>query len=193
MMTARPAEPTADRTLGDVATPIADRPIKDPSGAGAGRRVTAMLPTVQGGQAGLAPADPVVEDEPFSAQLARVRAQPRASTRPEGEITADCLTWLNSQPRTKARKVHQGAMTGGGEPDIDACARGRAVKIEVKRPGQVPTGRQLRRMEEWQRAGALVGWVTSLADLQAIMAHVGNPEFRNPLTGPGTDIAPPGR
>jgi hypothetical protein len=134
----------------------------------------------------------IPEDEPFSAQLARARSRPRSSTRPEGEITAECLDWLNAQPRTKARKVHQSAMTGGGEPDIDACSRGRAVKIEMKRPGEEPPERQLRRMWEWQRAGALVGWATSLQEVQALMAHVHDLEWINPLTGPGAPVAPPG-
>jgi hypothetical protein len=161
-----------------------------------------MLPSVlgdqhatPGGQAMIVPTDfddanDTPEDEPFSAQLAQARARPRSTTRPESEITRTALEWLNSLPRTKARKVHQGSMTGGGEPDIDACSHGRSVKIEMKRPGEEPSPRQHRRMQEWQRCGALVGWATSLAEVMELMEHVADPDWTNPLTGPGAPTPP---
>ena len=39
-----------------------------------------------------------------------------------------------------------------GEPDIDACLRGRSLQLEVKRPGERATPLQEKRLAEW-RAG----------------------------------------
>ena len=55
-----------------------------------------------------------------------------------------------------------------GDPDIDACIRGRSLQLEVKRPGEKPTLLQLKRLEEWRQAGALVGVVTSVAEVRTL-------------------------
>jgi hypothetical protein len=113
-------------------------------------------------------------------------------TRKESAIVAEILAYLNGLPRSVARKVHQDAISGGGEPDIDACVRGRTLKLEVKRPGETPTGRQRKRLEHWQRAGALVGWATSLAEAAQIVDRADDWDALNPLTSPGWPDAPPG-
>lgn len=56
-----------------------------------------------------------------------------------------------------------------GDPDIDACIRGRSVQLEVKRPGERPTALQARRLEEWRRAGAIVAVVHSVAEVRAVL------------------------
>lgn len=117
----------------------------------------------------LAPPPDVPADEPFAARV--VHAATRPVTQSEGSIVADMLRWLAVQPQCLARKVHQTGVTGSGEPDLDICWRGRAVKIEVKRPGQRPTRVQVRRLLQWRDAGALVAWVTSLDDLRAVLSH----------------------
>lgn len=103
----------------------------------------------------------------------------------ESTISRRILAHLNERERTFARKVHQNAVTGGSEPDIDGCCEGRALKFEVKRPGQQPTDAQLHRLRQWQAAGALVGWGTCVPHLVEILAHVHDPGWVNPLTGPG--------
>lgn len=190
---ARPLDPSDDP-----GTPIADELEHGPSSSRFHPDNTEIMPMVTTRNQppsptpkvrGSEPAaeDDVPEDESFSAQLARARQRPdvAARQRSEGSITAEVLEWLNAQPLSFARKVHQGAMSGGGEPDIDACIQGRAVKIEMKRPGETPTDRQMRRLQKWQQAGALVGWACSLADAQAIVARLRDPQYRNALVGPG--------
>lgn len=150
---------------------------------------TGVLPEVPA-----APADEVV-DEPGGGFSSRVRTADRVAetTEPEAKVTRRILDWLNSQPDTIARKVHQTAVTGGGEPDIDACSRGRCIKIEVKRVGAPPPPpRQIARLARWQRAGALVGWATSVEHVQELMQHVDDRSWINPLTGPGAPVGPPG-
>lgn len=114
----------------------------------------------------------------------------RVAVKTEGAITGEALSWLNSQPGTYAWKLHTGPMGEGGHPDIDGCTQGRSIKIEMKRPGEVPTRRQMARLLQWRAAGALVGWATSVEEVRAIFANAGNPEYANPLTGPGAPAVP---
>ena len=52
-----------------------------------------------------------------------------------------------------------------GDPDIDACLRGRSVQLEVKRPGEKPTPLQVKRLEEQlQGQQMLVNKVTESLD-----------------------------
>ena len=113
------------------------------------------------------------------------RTKPAARDESETARTARVLSWLKSQPRTYARKVHTGPMGEGGHPDIDGCQEGRAFKIEMKKPGEVPNARQMARLKVWQASGALVGWAEDVEHAKEILAHRTDYEWRNPLTGPG--------
>jgi hypothetical protein len=60
-----------------------------------------------------------------------------------------------------------------GEPDIDACYKGHALKLEVKRPGGLgPTPLQIGVMGEWRKAGALAQVARSVQDVQEIIASL---------------------
>ena len=86
----------------------------------------------------------------------------------ERAIVKAILAYLNSLPGCLARKRWGGGMGVAGDPDIDACIRGRRVQLEVKRPGEKPTLLQFKRLEEWRQAGALVGVVTSVAEVRTL-------------------------
>ena len=88
----------------------------------------------------------------------------------ESSIVDGILRWLNQQPKTLARKRHGGMYGVAGEPDIDACVKGRSVQIEVKRPGEKPTPLQERRLAEWQAAGAITMVATSRGDVERGLA-----------------------
>ncbi len=83
-------------------------------------------------------------------------------------IVARIVTWLNNQPECRAVKNH-GSVMGQPTVDITACVRGRMVQLEVKRPGQRATPRQLATLGAWHRAGAVTGVVTSLDEAQALL------------------------
>ena len=102
-----------------------------------------------------------------------------ASTQPEAKITAKIIDHLRALPKAWARKVHQSRYQQG-EPDVDACVAGRAVKIEVKVPGNKPTPKQLITMRRWARSGALVGWATSVEEVEDLLGHLDDPEWENP-------------
>lgn len=131
----------------------------------------------------------VPEDEPFAMRVQQATSRPTAS-QSETAIVAEMLKWLNVQPLCHARKVHQSAVTGSGEPDLLICWRGRMVVVEVKRPGEHPTRKQLRRLLTWQEAGALVGWATSLDDLRMILARADDPTWHADLAQPGAPAQP---
>lgn len=79
-----------------------------------------------------------------------------------------------------ARKVHGNAYGVAGEPDIDACIRGRAVKIELKVAGKKPSALQFARLRAWAEVGALAGWATSLEQVDALLSHVDDLTWENP-------------
>lgn len=97
------------------------------------------------------------------------------SSTPEGRITSKIIRWLNDQPMTTAHKVAAGPYQQRGEPDIDAVHMGRAVKLEVKRPGteaaivKAVTPLQAERLLAYAAAGALVGVVTSVDEVRALL------------------------
>lgn len=100
-----------------------------------------------------------------------------ATTQPEAKITKRIIDYLKG--RGHARKVHQNAY-GAGEPDIDACINGRAVKIEVKVKGNTPTPKQYAALRRWESSGALCGWVTSIEETIALLEHLPEAEWSNP-------------
>jgi len=91
----------------------------------------------------------------------------------ERAIVKAILAYLNGLPGCLARKRWGGGMGVAGDPDIDACLRGRSVQLEVKRPGEKPTLLQCKRLEEWRQAGAVVGLVVSVADVRSLLAKEG--------------------
>lgn len=100
-----------------------------------------------------------------------------ATQQPEAKITKKVIDRLKKSGH--ARKVHQSRFQMG-EPDVDACIEGRAVKVEVKVPGNTPTDRQYAVMRIWERSGALVGWVTSVDEVEELLGHLEDPGWKNP-------------
>lgn len=90
----------------------------------------------------------------------------------EAQIVNSILKWLNSQPNTIARKRHGSAYSVKGDPDIDGCINGRSFAIECKQPGETPRPIQVKRLSDWQRAGAVVGVATSLEEARQIVEEL---------------------
>ena len=89
----------------------------------------------------------------------------------ERAIVKAILAYLNSLPECLARKRWGGGMGVAGDPDIDACIRGRSLQLEVKRNGEDATPMQRKRIAEWQRAGAIIGVVHSVAEVKALLSR----------------------
>lgn len=70
-------------------------------------------------------------------------------------------------------KMHGGPMQAAGIPDIlGVIPGGRALALEVKRPGGEPTVLQARTLARLRETGALVAVVTSVAEVEALLAPV---------------------
>ena len=90
----------------------------------------------------------------------------------ESTLKKKVLEYLNSVPGCKAIKMHGNRYVEAGTPDICCCYQGRAMWIELKRPGEQPTPIQLKRLREWQEAGAVVGWVTDLEGVKRMLEEL---------------------
>lgn len=128
---------------------------------------------------------PDLEDAPFSARAATPARADRPKLRAEAAIVADALKLLRKLPQCYARKVHGGPMGNVGEPDLDGCLRGRALKFEAKQPGKKPTPPQIGAMRRWAATGALVGWFTSDVHIEQLLDHLDDPGFVPDLAHPG--------
>ena len=89
----------------------------------------------------------------------------------EKTIVGKIIKWLNAQPRTRAIKTHGGLYGVNGQPDITGCIKhyggvGQRLEIEVKRPGEEPRPDQIREMNAWRNAGAIVFVAHSLDDVK---------------------------
>jgi len=127
--------------------------------------------------------DAAYDSEPLRAAAQRKAAQPRP--RSEGAIVADVIKHIQSLKRGHARKVHGSAHGQIGEPDVDACVEGRAVKLEGKTGYAKPTVAQHGAMLRWRAAGALVGWFRSAQDALDLLEHTEDGDFEADLTRPG--------
>ena len=91
-----------------------------------------------------------------------------------GGVVVPILRYLNSLPDSKAINVHGGIYTERGTPDVIGSVGGRFVAFECKRSdAEEPTRIQLWRLSEWIQAGAVVGAVSSAADVELILRLMG--------------------
>lgn len=89
-------------------------------------------------------------------------------------VVVPVLRYLNSLPGSKAINVHGGVYTERGTPDVIGSVGGRLVAFECKRSAdEEPTRIQLWRLSEWIRAGAVVGAVSSVGDVELILRLMG--------------------
>jgi hypothetical protein len=88
----------------------------------------------------------------------------------ESQITNRILKYLNGLEDCVAEKVMGNAFQFG-RPDINACWKGRSVRIEVKTPdhGNKPSKAQELNLRQWSKAGALAFVAYSLEDVKEII------------------------
>lgn len=99
----------------------------------------------------------------------------------ESDLTKDAMARIRDLPEpSHCFKVHGGKFQDAGQPDIIGCVRGRMIAIEMKMPGEKPTGTQMGTLRRWENAGALAGWATSLAEVDALLSHLDDYTWKNP-------------
>lgn len=75
----------------------------------------------------------------------------------EDSVVQKIKRYVNSLPNAKLIK-RPASMARNGEPDLTGCVDGKHIEIEVKAPGNKPTELQLKRLEEWDKVGAVAFW-----------------------------------
>ncbi len=93
---------------------------------------------------------------------------------PEAKVLKAIIGELGKMKRAGRRifffKIRGGAtMMIAGLPDLCIVLEGRAIFVEVKRPGGKPTKLQEHRMQEIRNAAGVCGVVTSLEELRAML------------------------
>lgn len=87
----------------------------------------------------------------------------------EKTIKQKILKYLNGLPTCYARGKHSSPFSKGW-PDVLGSLSGRTLAFEVKQPGEKATDLQAAEQTKWCKSGAIVGVVTSVEDVQAILA-----------------------
>lgn len=89
---------------------------------------------------------------------------------PETSLQSTVLDYLNSLPNCMAENV-SGNARQSGRADINACYKGKCIKIELKDPesGYQPTRQQLLYLKKWQKAGAITGVCYSLKEVKELI------------------------
>jgi hypothetical protein len=109
------------------------------------------------------------------------RETPHAS---EKNLSTACIKRFRKEWGGEVLNVHGGGTSqAAGHPDLLGCLRGRFVACELKQPGKVPTPLQMKRLRDWGRAGALIGWVTTEVEFDELLSHHGDLEWVNPQFG----------
>jgi len=72
-------------------------------------------------------------------------------------------------PAAVVRKRHGSIYSTSGDPDLEILYRGTHIECELKRMGENPTPLQVRRMEEWRQAGAVVAVIRTVAEMRELM------------------------
>ena len=100
----------------------------------------------------------------------------------EASIQSNIIDYINSLPHGRAENVSGNAQQSG-RADINACIKGRMLKIEVK-TDETEYGRkgaslkQRLYLERWARAGAITCVVYCVDDVKWLLRHHGFDGFR---------------
>lgn len=98
----------------------------------------------------------------------------------ETSLQSKVLDYLNSLPHCIAENVSGNAQQSG-RADINACYRGRCLKIELKDPttGYQPSQQQLLYLKRWAAAGAKTGVCYSLKDVKKLLEEIDEVQGRH--------------
>ena len=89
-------------------------------------------------------------------------------------VVEPILHYINSLPSGKAINIHGSPFSERGTPDILGCINGKTIAFECKRDSKEDLERiQKWRLSEWIAAGAIVGGVSDLWQVQMILSIMG--------------------
>lgn len=89
-------------------------------------------------------------------------------------VVKPVMDYINSIPGAKAINIHGSVFSERGTPDVLGSIRGRTVAFECKRDATgKPEGIQNWRLSEWIAAGAIVGAVSDVWQVDMILRLMG--------------------
>lgn len=89
-------------------------------------------------------------------------------------VVRPVLDYLNSIPGAKAINIHGSVFSERGTPDVIGSIRGRMVAFECKRDTKErPEEIQQWRLSEWLAAGAVVGVISDVWQVDMILRLMG--------------------
>lgn len=90
------------------------------------------------------------------------------------QVVVPILDYLNSLPGAKAINIHGSVFSERGTPDVIGSVNGRMVLFECKRDDtEEPEPIQKWRLSEWILAGAVVGGVSDVWQVELILMLMG--------------------
>lgn len=89
-------------------------------------------------------------------------------------VVTPILKYLNSLPNSKAINIHGSIFSERGTPDVIGCIDGQMIAFECKRDDKEDLETiQKWRLSEWITAGAVVGGVSSVQQVELILCLMG--------------------
>lgn len=91
----------------------------------------------------------------------------------EASITKAILNYLNSLDYCIAEKV-QGSSSASGRADINACYKGKTLRIEVKTPDHKnkASPKQMHNLSKWKKAGAITMVIYSKLAMETFIDRI---------------------
>jgi hypothetical protein len=94
----------------------------------------------------------------------------KSKTSTETNLKRQVMSMLSAEyPSAVLRKRHGSIYSTVGDPNLYILYAGVHIECELKRPGQEATPIQLRRLREWQGAGAVIAVIHSVDEMRALM------------------------
>lgn len=92
----------------------------------------------------------------------------------ENKVVVSIINYIKSLPYSTCEKV-QGTALSSGKADINACVRGRFVRIEVKTldHNNTPSKKQLINLKRWASCGAVCIVAYTVDDVKAVITEKG--------------------
>lgn len=88
----------------------------------------------------------------------------------ESSFQSTAIAYLNGIPGCRAENV-SGNASQSGRPDLNACYKGRMIKLELKSPdhGNEASKKQALELRRWNRAGAVTGVVYDMESIRELI------------------------
>lgn len=98
----------------------------------------------------------------------------------ESNVVSKIVRFLESLPNCAVEKTHGSALSSG-KADLNACYKGRFLRLEVKTSdhGNTASKKQLINLRRWENAGAVCGVVYSVEEVKSLISRLEDNNYGN--------------